>query len=214
MKRKECIYTNTANRKGGPQKSGLCQAGRHRYCKWTIVLLVLLCVLLLVLLIWQSISRNQLLTSCRNLSKEVEDLQATVDKLVAKRDQLKSDTDKLPNTLEREKMNRKISSSPEVQTWEESRKYCMEKGEDLVIINSREKHDVITEKNLTGWIGLKKEWKWVDSTSTYNIEFWADGQPDSNRGANEDCVGIPQNLPHKSLHDFRCSEKKKAICEK
>ncbi|XP_030596978.1 CD209 antigen-like protein E [Archocentrus centrarchus] len=65
--------------------------------------------------------------------------------------------------------------STERKTWPESRTDCQNKGADLVIINSREEQEFISELNMKeeSWIGLKTtykgksgehEWEWVDGS--------------------------------------------------
>ncbi|XP_043968993.1 uncharacterized protein LOC122828952 isoform X2 [Gambusia affinis] len=70
-----------------------------------------------------------------------------------------------------------ISSA--MKTWNESRKDCLERGADLVIINSREEQNFLREFRERLWIGLTagsgsgrdREWKWVDGTRL-NTSYW------------------------------------------
>uniref|UniRef100_A0A8C2G9Y5 C-type lectin domain-containing protein n=1 Tax=Cyprinus carpio TaxID=7962 RepID=A0A8C2G9Y5_CYPCA len=85
--------------------------------------------------------------------------------------------------------------STEKKNWTESRRYCKERGADLIIINNREEKDFVhnTSGNAVFYIGLtdtdvEGTWKWVDN-STLTSSFWASGQPDGGQGiVDEDCV--------------------------
>ncbi|KAF5891825.1 C-type lectin domain family 4 member E-like isoform X1, partial [Clarias magur] len=61
------------------------------------------------------------------------------------------------------------------KSWTESRRYCRERGADLVIINSREEQEFIIKQldDDEAWIGLSKDvtegkWKWLDGTELTN----------------------------------------------
>uniref|UniRef100_A0A671MRD3 C-type lectin domain-containing protein n=1 Tax=Sinocyclocheilus anshuiensis TaxID=1608454 RepID=A0A671MRD3_9TELE len=81
--------------------------------------------------------------------------------------------------------------SSETKKWAESRKYCTNKGADLIIINDKEEQDFV--KNISGdakvWIGLTDQsvegrWKWVDG-SNVTFRFWENGQTNK---IEEDCA--------------------------
>uniref|UniRef100_A0A3Q2E5F8 C-type lectin domain-containing protein n=1 Tax=Cyprinodon variegatus TaxID=28743 RepID=A0A3Q2E5F8_CYPVA len=66
-----------------------------------------------------------------------------------------------------------ISST--INTWNDSRKDCLERGADLVIVNSKEEQEFLRKLNRRFWIGLtdaevEGEWKWVDG-SKLNIRL-------------------------------------------
>ncbi|XP_071356006.1 CD209 antigen-like protein C [Trachinotus anak] len=73
--------------------------------------------------------------------------------------------------------------SIEKKTWDQSRRECQNRGAELVIINSKEEQEFVTELNENGesWIGLRRkwnnqgytrEWEWVDG-SPLTPTFWA-----------------------------------------
>ncbi|XP_029131528.2 CD209 antigen-like protein A isoform X1 [Labrus bergylta] len=73
--------------------------------------------------------------------------------------------------------------STEMRSWSESRADCVNRGADLVIINSKEEHNFLCDLNERGasWIGLLSvrmdnfrnewEWKWVDRSTPIQL-FW------------------------------------------
>ncbi|KAJ8390859.1 hypothetical protein AAFF_G00099910 [Aldrovandia affinis] len=61
--------------------------------------------------------------------------------------------------------------SPEIKSWQDSRRVCLKQGADLVIIESEDEQDFITNHTSEDyWIGLsasekmKGTWLWVDGT--------------------------------------------------
>ncbi|XP_027030146.2 CD209 antigen-like protein E [Tachysurus fulvidraco] len=146
-------------------------------------------------------------------------------KLVTERNltkQLKQERDQLQDLNMQDKLKWKRFGSSlyyfgDLKNWTESRQDCIERGADLVIINSKEKQDFII-KELQGsrkWIGLSDReeegtWKWVDGTLLTN-GHWSYSQPD-NKG-NEDCVEIGY-LERHTWNDRPCFEKQGWICEK
>uniref|UniRef100_A0A673K7T1 C-type lectin domain family 17, member A-like n=1 Tax=Sinocyclocheilus rhinocerous TaxID=307959 RepID=A0A673K7T1_9TELE len=120
--------------------------------------------------------------------------------------------------------------SKEKKNWTESRRYCTERGADLIIINNREEKDFVhnTSGNAVFYIGLtdidvEGTWKWVDG-STPN-SFWAShGQIIEPNGGNgqveEDCavtVAVPKLPEWANLVgwlDVACIEQFQWICEK
>ncbi|XP_029605394.1 C-type lectin domain family 10 member A-like isoform X3 [Salmo trutta] len=63
--------------------------------------------------------------------------------------------------------------STETKTWKESRKDCMERGADLVIINSDKEQEFLFNLNKGVWIGL------TDSVTEGTL-IWVDGTPLTN----------------------------------
>ncbi|KAF4115384.1 hypothetical protein G5714_002873 [Onychostoma macrolepis] len=84
--------------------------------------------------------------------------------------------------------------SSEWKNWVDSRRDCLQRGADLIIINNKEEQEFIT-KVISGnivWIGLTDSdnegvWKWVDGSAlTTGFSFWGIGEP--NGGRRENCV--------------------------
>ncbi|XP_052357528.1 CD209 antigen-like protein A isoform X2 [Oncorhynchus keta] len=197
------------------------------------VCLGLLCVLLLAGIIglsvqYSNVSKNssaaidQLQTSYNTITKERDQLQTSYNNMTNERDQLQTEKVFLKMRLTNLKRTcpegwQKFESSwyflsTETKTWEESREDCLERGADLVIINSDKEQGV--------WIGLTdsvKEgtWKWVDGTPL-TTGYWYYPCPD-NAGPtqNEDCVEIRNDqLPLKAWNDLSCDSQLNWICEK
>uniref|UniRef100_A0A672SIH7 C-type lectin domain-containing protein n=1 Tax=Sinocyclocheilus grahami TaxID=75366 RepID=A0A672SIH7_SINGR len=95
--------------------------------------------------------------------------------------------------------------SSETKKWTESRKYCTNKGADLIIINNKEEQVSFSLSLSVFWIGLTDQsvegrWKWVDGSNSvsYHTE------------SKEDCA-----LNYSpGWADFPCGNKYKWICEK
>ncbi|XP_058626522.1 CD209 antigen-like protein E isoform X2 [Onychostoma macrolepis] len=196
---------------------------RIRSSRSAVVCLVLLCVLLLtaviVLCVTLTQERQQLISKNENLTNEREQLMLKNTNLTNESEQLKWEKKALKSFLG--KMDGWIyykSSfyfiSSDGKSWTESRRYCTERGADLIIINNREEQDFV--KNISGyahvWIGLTDSdeegtWKWVDG-STLNSGFWWPGKPNYYTG-NEDCA-----LSYISWwYDYSCYSAFKWICE-
>ncbi|XP_018520423.1 C-type lectin domain family 4 member M [Lates calcarifer] len=111
--------------------------------------------------------------------------------------------------------------SSESKTWEESRRYCLSKGADLVVINTeQEQRDLYRldgTSNLLFWIGLHDTggtFKWVDG-SALTKPFWQSGQPDRGGPNNrEDCVEMYHSNPVlANWNDAPCGSKRHWLCE-
>uniref|UniRef100_A0A672QAC4 C-type lectin domain-containing protein n=1 Tax=Sinocyclocheilus grahami TaxID=75366 RepID=A0A672QAC4_SINGR len=107
--------------------------------------------------------------------------------------------------------------SSEWKSWTESRRYCTERGADLIIINNREEQEFINK--ISGgagvWIGLtdsdvEGRWKWVDGTNmTSGFRFWVSGEPNGHRLKN--CAVSYSS----GWYDYQCNNGPyKWICEK
>ncbi|KAK3508499.1 hypothetical protein QTP70_031355 [Hemibagrus guttatus] len=105
--------------------------------------------------------------------------------------------------------------------WNEARQECRSRGADLVIINSREEQEYLSQM-VTGeaWIGLSDsaeegKWMWVDGT-TMTTGFWWQGEPNDYDGI-EDCAATGSKFAEAEVTtwaDYPCGTKLHAICEK
>uniref|UniRef100_A0AAZ3P144 C-type lectin domain-containing protein n=1 Tax=Oncorhynchus tshawytscha TaxID=74940 RepID=A0AAZ3P144_ONCTS len=167
--------------------------------------------------------RDQLQTSYNNLTEERVQLQTSYNNLTEERDQLPRERDMLVWRAERSGCPvgwRMFDCSCYFlsivsKTWEESRQDCLNRGGDLVIIQSREEQDYIKTFKVMSWIGLTDEareglWMWVDNTQLTTAEYWHPDEP--NGGREENCGMIQMN--YDAWIDTSCSAALPWICEK
>uniref|UniRef100_A0A3Q2E260 C-type lectin domain-containing protein n=1 Tax=Cyprinodon variegatus TaxID=28743 RepID=A0A3Q2E260_CYPVA len=103
------------------------------------------------------------------------------------------------------------------KSWHESRKDCLERGADLLIINSQEEQKFMIQFKRPFWIGLiyaarEKEWKWIDGT-LLNTSFWNPGEPNNYRSNDEDCVETLFFDSVNGWNDKNCGHQNFWICE-
>ncbi|XP_046698911.1 CD209 antigen-like isoform X1 [Silurus meridionalis] len=171
---------------------------------------------------------NQLQTKYNNLNVERNQLQTNKSNLINQRDQLQKERDRLQRmltdmdtytSLEWKYSNWSFYSiSTENKDWTRSRQDCIDRGADLVIINSPEEEEFIVNQlnNKEAWIGLSdietlQVWKWVDG-SPLTTAFWYEGEP--NNINDERCVKIETDLRGKQWNNVPCSSTLSWICEK
>ncbi|XP_013874654.1 C-type lectin domain family 4 member M [Austrofundulus limnaeus] len=102
------------------------------------------------------------------------------------------------------------------QSWENSRLDCLQRGADLVIINSKKEQNFIRQFNRLTWIGLRNitnQWTWVDGTPL-NKDYWGPSEPNSFEGKTEECVEIRFFDIEDSWNDIPCTDLNFWICEK
>ncbi|XP_026798874.3 CD209 antigen isoform X1 [Pangasianodon hypophthalmus] len=173
-----------------------------------------------------TLERDLLQARNNNLTKEREEQWATIEILKNEIDQLQKTKDELQrklNASEAQEQGRWTSFKSSfyyipAKNWNDSRQDCINRGADLVIINSKEEQDFIT-KQLGGsraWIGLSDiategEWKWVDGTPLTTM-YWRTGEP--NNANEEDCAEIFEPHDTKCWNDQKCSDLAPWICEK
>ncbi|XP_048051407.1 CD209 antigen-like protein E [Megalobrama amblycephala] len=199
------------------------------------VCLGIICVVLLVFIIAQHISntaeRESLFKSNKNTVQEfnqtINSLQDNYTELMTEKDQLKNNFNSLSQKkLELETELRKLyeqckcrfNISSELKSWADSRKYCRDRGADLIIINTEEKQRFISSlvKEFV-WIGLtdienEGDMKWVDN-SPLRQGFWEINEP-NDAGGNEDCIELnPAKPVLNNWNDIPCSTMRKFVCE-
>ncbi|KAM8841889.1 CD209 antigen-like protein C [Synchiropus picturatus] len=108
--------------------------------------------------------------------------------------------------------------SPVKKSWFDSRNFCVERGADLVVINSKKEQELINKFVKITWIGLSQredngQWVWVDGTPLTR-SFWAPGEPNDDGGRDENCTEIMKHFMLRSWNDALCEEDNFWICEK
>ncbi|XP_038856246.1 fibronectin-like isoform X3 [Salvelinus namaycush] len=171
--------------------------------------------------------RDQLQNSLNTRATEVDKLKKSLNTTTMERDQLQKEIERLNWENKRscpEGWRRFGSScyylSTEGKSWEKSRQDCLERGADLVIINSEEEQTFINgfESVKWVWIGLTDSvtegtWKWVDGTPLTTPRFWWSGEPGG--GVGENCVEIYYISSGQGVwRDYDCSFSQQWICEK
>ncbi|XP_067106362.1 C-type lectin domain family 4 member M-like [Osmerus mordax] len=177
-------------------------------------------------------SSNTLTAERDQLERERDRLENSYNTLIAERDQLKQKSDQLTERIRViaktcpqgwEKFGTSCYYiSTEKRTWEESRQDCLNRGADLVVIDSREEQRFLLSFGTTVWIGLTDKdtegtWTWVDTSLTNGSpKFWAEGEPNDSHTEGEDCAQIYflARKPLMSWNDIPCSVKNHAVCEK
>ncbi|XP_071264261.1 receptor-type tyrosine-protein phosphatase H-like isoform X5 [Salvelinus alpinus] len=166
--------------------------------------------------------RDQLQNSLNTRATEVDKLMKSLNTTTMERDRLQKEIERLNWE---NKGWRKFGSSfyylsTEKKTWEKSRQDCLERGADLVIINSEEEQTFINgfESVKWVWIGLTDSvtegtWKWVDGTPLTTPRYWWRGEPDG--GTDQNCVEIYYTSSGQGVwRDLGCSFSQEWICEK
>uniref|UniRef100_A0AAZ1X1E0 C-type lectin domain-containing protein n=1 Tax=Oreochromis aureus TaxID=47969 RepID=A0AAZ1X1E0_OREAU len=175
--------------------------------------------------------REQLLTSYNNLKTEKNQLLTSYNNKVKERDQLQTRFEDM--TKNRDYLQRKLQDCRENwvafsnslyqvssvrKSWEESRQDCLQKGADLMIINSREEQNFVNQFKKNLWIGLTDSqtegtWKWVDGTRT-STSYWNRRNGEPNGGTQQNCGEIDNYNAEDSWNDAPCSNGQFWVCEK
>ncbi|XP_038837605.1 CD209 antigen-like protein E isoform X1 [Salvelinus namaycush] len=205
--------------------------GRLRLYRLAAVCLGVLCVLQVTLNISLRLAfynrgneteeRDQLQTSCNTLTEERDQLQKERDDLMTKFSNLKQTC---PEGWQQFNSSWYFLSTVK-KPWKESRQDCLERGADLVIVNSEMEQEFLYGLNKRAWIGLtdsvtEETWKWVDGTPLTTPSYWHTQQPDNGgdnpANRNEDCVELNTVTwrPVKAWNDLSCLLNRYWICEK
>ncbi|XP_053196679.1 CD209 antigen-like protein E [Scomber japonicus] len=177
--------------------------------------------------------RNQVLAEFANLTSERDELQRKLTDL----EKMTLDMEASIKTLteERDELQRKLSDlddysqqgflyfsgsfyyvSSHMDNWYNSRSDCLDKGADLLIINTKEEQEFLNQYRRITWIGLtdkeaEDRWKWVDGTPL-TTSFWHRGEP--SHGEKQDCVETKYFTDTNSWDDADCAHRNFWICEK
>nr|XP_046265273.1 CD209 antigen-like isoform X2 [Scatophagus argus] len=169
--------------------------------------------------------KDRLQTSYNQLSREKDRLQTSYNQLSREKDQLqerfealaKDRNDLLRMHQEWEYFRGSFYRAfPSKKTWQQSRDDCLQRGADLMIINSKEEQDFANKFKTYMWIGLtdlenEGTWKWVDGTRMTN-NYWSSGEPNGKR--QENCGNIKSFNDENSWNDEDCSLSLSWVCEK
>ncbi|XP_076693010.2 C-type lectin domain family 4 member A-like [Callospermophilus lateralis] len=111
--------------------------------------------------------------------------------------------------------------STDAKSWNESQENCSRMEAHLVVINSKEEQDFLTQnmdKNAAYFVGLSDpegqgHWQWVDQTP-YNqsATFWHPGDPSHSE---EHCVIVNHHRPSLQWgwNDILCKDLQRSVCE-
>ncbi|XP_071359688.1 CD209 antigen-like [Trachinotus anak] len=157
--------------------------------------------------------------SCENLTEERDELERKLNTSVSLCNSL---------TEERDKWKRRLMTpgwvyfngsfyyiSSTEKTWQKSRNDCLQKGADLMIINSKDEQNFTRQFKKYLWIGLtdiktEGRWKWVDGT-WLTRSFWGSKEPNGN--ATENCAQTKYTKYENNWNDENCSNSHYWICE-
>ncbi|XP_034549006.1 CD209 antigen-like protein E [Notolabrus celidotus] len=235
----EDIYINVDYEKPDDKRCSTYQTGprssQRRFHGAVVLFLALLSVLLLATLIGLSVHCH--ISAC-NSSAECSTIRANLTEhlsvLTEQRDLLNTSLAEMTKELQCLKKTCpsgwKMFScscylfSTQKKSWEESRESCRAEGADLVVIESFEEQEFLTDNiKDNSWIGLSDRdnegaWKWTDDTPLTQ-KFWRHEQPDNGGGdpqwGEEDCVHIRSNSKtDENWNDLKCDNSMLWICEK
>ncbi|XP_035275856.1 CD209 antigen-like protein C [Anguilla anguilla] len=213
-----------------------------RFYRLIAVSLGLLCVVLLIAIIPLCIHYNKEVNNNREtlmvLKTERDQLQTNYSTVIAERDQLQTNYSTV--IAEKDQLQKRLAileppcpedwiefnsslyflSTEQQKTWRHSRSDCIERGADLVIINSRKEQEFLNGlmKTKHFWIGLsdtdeENTWKWVDGT-VLTSGFWKTGEPNDADDMEDCATSEPESNPISNWNDMPCSRDRNWVCER
>ncbi|XP_029706166.1 CD209 antigen-like [Takifugu rubripes] len=171
---------------------------------------------------------QQLMTNNRNLSKKFDLLTAVVDAVAstlnATSHNISRRMDGLAEAIGKGPcpadwtwfITSCYLKSTSSKNWEDGRKFCQERGGDLVVVSNRLEQLFIMSFDVNVWIGVRSEgsptdWKGVNNASI-RTTFWASGEP-NNLWRKVNCVEVVKKSSVDNWNDEDCGKKNDFICE-
>ncbi|XP_034734520.1 CD209 antigen-like protein E isoform X1 [Etheostoma cragini] len=208
------VYGNVphASARSEDRKVAAAEAGIKQY-RLAVVILGILCVIQAAVIIFLL---HSLLSERRESKRTNFDVEAGFNNLTEERDDLKMKLNNLAQGRWEYFSGSFYHISSIEKPWQGSRDDCLEKGADLVIINSKEEEDFIRKFQKVMWIGLTDSetegtWKWVDGTPL-NESYWATNEP--NGRETENCGNTFHYAMENSLNDSPCYISHSWVCER
>ncbi|XP_052427645.1 CD209 antigen-like protein C isoform X1 [Carassius gibelio] len=155
-------------------------------CVLLLTAVIVLCVLIYTKSTNYTEEKQQLLTKITNLTEERNQLLTNNTSLFKLNKQFSQEKNELAKFFQDGWIYYQFSLyyvSTETKSWAEGRRYCTERGADLVIINDSKTQDFVKKISCGSetWIGLtdievEGTWTWVDG-STMTSGFWNANEP-------------------------------------
>ncbi|MGB0646930.1 MAG: lectin-like protein [Bradymonadia bacterium] len=117
------------------------------------------------------------------------------------------------------------------KTWQEARRYCRDHGLDLVILDSQEEFDTLTDwatdisPGQYFWVGVRQldqdddddvgDWTWVhtERPSDPSAQWWQDGNREQHDRDNRDCARHNGSSSGPHLRPDDCDSQENFMCE-
>ncbi|CAL8329518.1 unnamed protein product [Boreogadus saida] len=102
-------------------------------------------------------------------------------------------------------------------SWNKSRKFCVTRGADLVVVDSKEELDFISRYGGYFWLGATDEasegsWRWVDGTVlSEDNPSWRTGKPSG--GKDKNCLRRYAENTNIKWTDGSCVGPRRGLCE-